>query len=130
MDTASGFVIENNVLKKYVGPGADVVIPEGVAHIGAHTFQDNTDLISVSVPDSVLSICGGAFACRQRLNILHSVFSQDFAPALAFYDRKKKIKPKDFEKEWNLRRMPEPCSAKHGSWIGAAGISLAMLPLR
>ena len=29
MSSASDFVIENGVLKKYVGPGGDVVIPEG-----------------------------------------------------------------------------------------------------
>jgi hypothetical protein len=29
MSNASDFVIENGVLKNYVGPGGDVVIPEG-----------------------------------------------------------------------------------------------------
>ena len=31
MSNASDFIIENGVLKKYVGPGGDVVIPEGRA---------------------------------------------------------------------------------------------------
>lgn len=30
MSNASDFIIENGVLIKYVGPGGDVVIPEGV----------------------------------------------------------------------------------------------------
>ena len=34
MSNASDFIIENGVLKKYVGPGGDVTIPEGVTSIG------------------------------------------------------------------------------------------------
>ena len=29
MSNASDFVIENGILKRYVGPGGDVIIPEG-----------------------------------------------------------------------------------------------------
>lgn len=30
MSSANDFIIENGVLKKYTGPGGDVVIPEGM----------------------------------------------------------------------------------------------------
>lgn len=33
MSSASDFVIEDGVLKKYCGPGGDVVVPEGVASV-------------------------------------------------------------------------------------------------
>ena len=38
MSNASDFIIENGVLKKYVGPGGDVVIPEGVSSVGKKAF--------------------------------------------------------------------------------------------
>ena len=34
MSNASDFVSENGILKRYVGPGGDVIIPEGVTSIG------------------------------------------------------------------------------------------------
>lgn len=34
MNGNQDFVIENGVLKKYTGPGGEVVIPEGVTEIG------------------------------------------------------------------------------------------------
>ena len=39
MSNASDFVIENGVLKKYVGSGGDVVIPEEVTAIGNGAFS-------------------------------------------------------------------------------------------
>ena len=39
MSNASDFIIENGVLTKYVGPGGDVVIPDGVVEIGASAFS-------------------------------------------------------------------------------------------
>ena len=36
MSSANGFVIETGVLRRYTGPGGDVVIPEGVTSIGRH----------------------------------------------------------------------------------------------
>ncbi len=32
------FLIENGVLKRYLGEGGDVIIPEGVTSIGCYTF--------------------------------------------------------------------------------------------
>ena len=76
MSSASDFVIENGVLIKYVGPGGDVVVPEGVTEIGEKAFciaesvnnfgivyesvKDNTTLTGVSLPEGLVRI--GAYA--------------------------------------------------------------------
>ena len=41
MSNANDFVIENGVLKKYVGPGGDVVVPKGVTVIGEEAFSND-----------------------------------------------------------------------------------------
>ena len=56
MSNANEFIIENGVLKKYVGPGGDVVIPEGVTEIGDSAFANSANLVSISLPESVLKI--------------------------------------------------------------------------
>ena len=61
MSNPSDFVIENGVLKKYVGPGGDVVIPEGVKKIGSRAFENCRNLKSVIIPDGVTSIGISAF---------------------------------------------------------------------
>lgn len=61
MSSASDFIIENGVLTKYVGPGGDVVIPEGVTVIGARAFQDCDGVTSISIPEGVTAIGRGAF---------------------------------------------------------------------
>ena len=38
MSTANDFVIESGVLKEYVGPGGDVMIPDGVTTITIYPF--------------------------------------------------------------------------------------------
>ena len=61
MSSASDFVIENGVLKKYLGPGGDVVIPQGVTEILERAFQDCSKLVSVVIPDGVTGIGALAF---------------------------------------------------------------------
>ena len=39
MGKTSDFIIENGVLKKYIGPGGDVVIPEGVTKLGREVLS-------------------------------------------------------------------------------------------
>ena len=55
MSNTSDFIIENGVLTKYVGPGGDVVIPEGVTEIGEGAFVGYMET-SIHVPGSVASI--------------------------------------------------------------------------
>ena len=52
----SDFVIKNGVLKKYIGRGGNVVIPDGVTSIGDYAFNRCTNLTSITIPDSVTSI--------------------------------------------------------------------------
>ena len=61
MSNMNDFVIENGVLKKYVGPGGDVVIPDGVISIGNYAFAWCDGLTGVTIPDSVKHIGEYAF---------------------------------------------------------------------
>ena len=61
MSNASDFIIENGVLKKYVGPGGDVVIPKDVTSIGVGAFDGCTNLTSSVLPDGVISFYDWAF---------------------------------------------------------------------
>ena len=63
MSNAGDFVIENGVLKKYVGSGGDVVVPEGVEELGDNCFQscnvvqrEHVDLNSIKLPESLKRI--------------------------------------------------------------------------
>ena len=61
MSNAKDFEIEDGVLKKYLGSGGDVVIPDGVYEIGSSAFYGCRELKSVTLPDSVMRIRGSAF---------------------------------------------------------------------
>lgn len=65
------FVIENGAVKKYTGPGGDVVIPEGVIAIGASAFRCCGNLKSMAIPESVTSIGASAFRdCDSLSNVV------------------------------------------------------------
>ena len=57
----SDFVIENGVLKKYTGPGGDIVIPAGVTKVGFGAFEDCDALTNVVIPEGVTIIENYAF---------------------------------------------------------------------
>ncbi len=58
MSSPSDFLIENGVLKKYAGPGGDVVVPEGVTKIDFGAFYDCETMRSVFLPEGVTLIDG------------------------------------------------------------------------
>ena len=62
MSNASDFIINNGILKKYVGPGGDVVIPEGVTAIDYWAFHRCSSLSSVVIPEGFKSIGNHAFS--------------------------------------------------------------------
>lgn len=71
MSNASDFVIENGVLKKYVGPGGDVLIPEGVKSLGNYVFSACKSLRSIAIPDGVTGIGKHAFSgCKSLRSIV------------------------------------------------------------
>ena len=71
MSNANDFIIKNGVLSKYVGPGGDVVIPEGVKTIGwcafanyvGGTYMDDHRVTSVTFPKT-LKVIGDYAFCR------------------------------------------------------------------
>ncbi len=55
------FIIDGNVLKRYLGRDDSFDIPEGVTEIGEYAFSECCSLTSVNIPDSVTEIGEGAF---------------------------------------------------------------------
>ena len=56
MSNSNDFEIREGVLYKYIGPGGDVVIPDGVTGIGCDAFKECTNLQSVVIPKGVTGI--------------------------------------------------------------------------
>ena len=71
MSHTSDFIIENNILTKYVGPGGDIAIPAGVTEIGILAFFRQRALLqSVTIPDGVRVIGRNAFwDCRNLVAV-------------------------------------------------------------
>ena len=63
----SEFKVVNGELKKYLGSGGSVVIPENVTSIGREAFSGCSGLTSVIIPDSLTSIRHRAFQGCSRL---------------------------------------------------------------
>lgn len=58
----SDFTIRGGVLEKYNGASTDVVIPNGVTHIGKEAFKDCKGIKRIVIPNSVVEIGEGAFS--------------------------------------------------------------------
>ena len=54
------FAIANGILLKYQGSEEHVVIPSGVTSIASGAFSENTDIVSVTIPEGVVSMGMGA----------------------------------------------------------------------
>lgn len=64
------FMIKDDVLLKYEGSDADVIIPDGVRKIGACAFECCEHIKSITIPDSVFYIESNAFRrCLKLTNI-------------------------------------------------------------
>jgi hypothetical protein len=69
------FVIEGKVLKKYIGKGGDVVIPDGIEAVGERAFYDCENVTSITVPESVVEFEKSAF-------YIHTYRSSDISKTL------------------------------------------------
>ena len=63
MSNINDFIIEDGVLKKYVGTGGEVVIPDGVTVIGFEAFYSVSGVTDVKIPNSTSKIGDYAFYC-------------------------------------------------------------------
>lgn len=77
----NGFTIENGILTGYRGPGGDVSVPEGVAHIGSEAFSGCTEIERIAFPASLETIGDYAFMGCRGLTELR------FPEGLRFIDR-------------------------------------------
>ena len=70
MGNARDFIIENGILKKYVGPGGDIVILKGVTKIGDYAFSWCSNLTGIEIPEGVTHIGYSAFSqCSNLVSI-------------------------------------------------------------
>lgn len=97
------FVINFHSLTEYHGPGGDVVIPDGVEDIYlGKPFRDNTNITSVTIPDSMTGISTSDFMGCTNLTAIHVavdnknyvsqdgvVFSRDMTRLVAYPPGKK-----------------------------------------
>ena len=74
MSSASDFVIENGVLKRYAGKGGDVVVPDEVVEIANSVFEGWGAIDTLTIPDSVQSMGWAAlYGCSNLKRITMSV---------------------------------------------------------
>lgn len=81
MSSQQEFVVENGVLKKYNGPGGEVVIPKEVKKIGEKVFCENTAVRSVRFPKGLAQIGKSAF---QKCTALEEALLPDGLTAMGY----------------------------------------------
>ncbi len=83
MNDTKDFVTENGVLKKYVGPGGDVVIPDGVTIIGQGAFRGCVNVTGIQIPDTIGTIKRYAFwGCNSLKRIVITAGLQEIGQNL------------------------------------------------
>ncbi len=64
------FIIEKNVLKKYLGTDSHVLVPDDVTIIGDGAFKNQKKIITVTLPENIISIGHYAFSgCRSLTSV-------------------------------------------------------------
>ncbi len=92
MSNPNDFVIENGVLTKYIGPGGDVILPEGITEVGKNAFIWCINLSSVTVPSSIKAIGDCAFrGCSKLAEVnqftgVQTIGSEAFADCKSLHD--------------------------------------------
>ncbi|MBQ8375215.1 MAG: leucine-rich repeat domain-containing protein [Clostridia bacterium] len=74
VDLSEDFEIQDGVLKKYLGFGGDLILPETVKEIGEKAFQGKVALKKVIIPSSVEKIGRNAF--KDCVNLKSVVLSE------------------------------------------------------
>ena len=72
MNNVNDFVIENGVLKKYVGPGGDVIVPGKAKIIGTGAFSNRSDVTGIVLSEGTKSVQKYAFD-----GVLSSTITED-----------------------------------------------------
>lgn len=70
-DCSKDFLVEDGKLIKYVGPGGDVAVPDGVRSIEDRAFANNWLLTSIRIPESVKQVGTGVFHGCMSLRGVH-----------------------------------------------------------
>ena len=86
MSDLKDFVIKDGVLKKYVGNGGDVTIPDGVREIGKSAFFCCRKIKSVTIPAHIDYIDYWAFECCTGLTDVTVLGNNTRICRWAFYD--------------------------------------------
>ena len=69
MEVLGDFVIQNGVLKRYIGKEEAPVIPDGIICIGKRAFGHASNLKYIHIPESVTEIDDWAFYCSHLTEI-------------------------------------------------------------
>ena len=85
MSKAKDFEISKGVLKKYTGPGGEVIVPGKVKEIGFTAFQGCDDITKVVLPDGLKQIGEYAFAQCSSLENINIPSSVEYVASFAFW---------------------------------------------
>ena len=74
------------IVKKYIGNGGDVIIPEGVVTIGRSAFESKSNVKSVTFPTSLVTLDYGAFWGCYNLRKISLPYGVKNIESYAFYN--------------------------------------------